>query len=272
MLTVGLRYLNVGSCELQRVREIAIAADEAGLGSLWVSDHVAIPRKQPSDAPRQADATFADPFTCLGYFAGITRQIGLGIGVLVLPLRHPLLVAKCAAGLQNLSNGRLLLGVGCGWLEPEFRALGADFAQRGQVTNEYLRAIRTAWSAEVSSFDGMFVNWRDTSIGSRTASSVAPIVVGGEGRAAVRRAECYADQFFPTGPRRFQLVRALRERRPDIPIVLGVRPDGSDVQLALSMADHVLLPVLSVDAKDPFAVREPEDVIVAADRLLNVNG
>ncbi|SEN20470.1 LLM class flavin-dependent oxidoreductase [Actinacidiphila rubida] len=255
MVTVGLRYLNVGSRSPVYLRELAIAAEEAGLDSLWVSDHIGptpdVPAPLAADprrpAVRVADPIFADPLVCLGYLAAVTERIALGTAVLILPLRHPRVIAMHVASLRQLSGGRVLLGVGCGWLEPEFRALGVDFAARGRLTDRCLDMLRA----------------------DPTVAGV-PLVVGGESTAAVRRALRSGDSFFPTGTGRFALVRAVREARAGMHVTLGVRADGLDAADAMAVADRVVLPVRHDQGPTgPLAVRVPEDVAVAVSRLRN---
>ena len=112
----------------------ALAAERAGLADVWVQDHVAIP---PDDA-EGSGGRYLDPLTALAWLAGRTTRIGLGTGVLILPYRPPLPTAKAVATVQELSGGRLRLGVGVGWMEAEFRALGVAHARRGRTADDTL--------------------------------------------------------------------------------------------------------------------------------------
>lgn len=147
-----------------------------GYDLLMVSDHVTI----TSDVAKQYPAPFYEPFTTLAWLAGSTTRIGLGTTVLIVPYRHPLLTARMAANLNDLSGGRLVLGVGIGWARQEFEALGAVYERRGKVTDEYLAAIRTAWADE----------------GDYRSGGV-PIWVGGGSEAGLRRAVRYGDGWHP---------------------------------------------------------------------------
>src|SRR5579862_6317704 len=134
-MQLGLYVRNMGP---QSTREgivaCARAAEDAGIDDLWVADHIAIP---PDDA-EGSDGRYLDPLATLAYLAAVTQRIRLGVGVLVLPYRPPLATAKWIATIQELSAGRLLLGVGAGWMEAEFRALGVRRAERGRITDATL--------------------------------------------------------------------------------------------------------------------------------------
>jgi alkanesulfonate monooxygenase SsuD/methylene tetrahydromethanopterin reductase-like flavin-dependent oxidoreductase (luciferase family) len=124
------------------LRAWAQTVEGLGFDLLMVSDHVAI----TPDVAGQYPAPFYEPFTTLSWLAGVTQRVRLGTTVLVVPYRHPLLVARMAANLDALSGGRLVLGVGIGWAKQEFDALGVPFERRGKLTSEYLRTIRAAWA------------------------------------------------------------------------------------------------------------------------------
>jgi alkanesulfonate monooxygenase SsuD/methylene tetrahydromethanopterin reductase-like flavin-dependent oxidoreductase (luciferase family) len=124
------------------LRAWAQTVEGLGYDLLMVSDHVAI----TPDVAGQYPAPFYEPFTTLSWLAGITQRVRLGTTVLVVPYRHPLLVARMAANLSELSGGRLVLGAGIGWAKQEFDALGVPFERRGKLTSEYLRTIRAAWA------------------------------------------------------------------------------------------------------------------------------
>ncbi len=124
--------------------ECARIAETAGLDDLWVADHIAIP---PDDA-EGSGGRYVDPLATLAFLAGATTRIGLGTGVLVLPYRPPLATAKWVASIQELSGGRLLLGVGVGWMEAEFRALGVPKAQRGAISDATLEFLRRCFAAD----------------------------------------------------------------------------------------------------------------------------
>ncbi|MFC1436150.1 LLM class flavin-dependent oxidoreductase [Streptacidiphilus sp. N1-3] len=168
----------------------AQTVEALGFDLLVVSDHVVL----TPDVAEQYPAPFYEPFTTLGWLAGITRRVRLGTSVLVLPYRHPLLVARMAANLHELSEGRLVLGVGSGWAAQEFDALGLPFQRRGRLTDEHLQAVRAAWA-----------DTRDY------GSTPIPLWVGGNSDAGLRRAVRFGDAWHPL---RCTLpwLRAARER------------------------------------------------------------
>lgn len=158
------------------LRQWAQTVEGLGFSLLMVSDHVAV----TADVAEQYPAPFYEPFTTLAWLAGQTRQIRLGTTVLIVPYRHPLLVARMAANLSDLSDGRLVLGVGVGWAAQEFAALDVPFARRGQLTDDYLGAIRAAWQDEHDYRAGQIPLW-----------------IGGNSDAGLRRAVRLGDAWHP---------------------------------------------------------------------------
>jgi alkanesulfonate monooxygenase SsuD/methylene tetrahydromethanopterin reductase-like flavin-dependent oxidoreductase (luciferase family) len=158
------------------LRRWALTAQGLGFDLLMVSDHIAV----TPDVAEQYPAPFYEPFTTLSWLAGLTSGIRLGTTVLIVPYRHPLLVARMAANLNDLSGGRLVLGVGVGWAREEFGALGVPFGDRGRLTDEHLRAIRAAWQDEADYRAGHIPLW-----------------VGGNSDAALRRAVRLGDAWHP---------------------------------------------------------------------------
>ena len=190
---------NAGGPELVR---IAQAADGLGFTHLSASDHVLVPRSR-ADA---MGAPWYDAAVTLAFLAGVTQRIRLLSHVIVLPYRHPLLVAKAFGTLDHLSRGRVILGVGSGHLKPEFRILGAPYERRGAISDEYLQAIAAAWEKEVAEFRGETVSFRDVLVAPRPVQRPRPpIWVGGNSPAVVRRAARYADGWIPwqLGPEEF---------------------------------------------------------------------
>ena len=150
-MKVGITLRNMGpAAETAVLAQCARAADESALDAVWVVDHVAIP---PDDA-QGSGGLYLDILATLAFLAGHTRRIAIGSGVLVLPYRPPLLTARSLASIQALSNNRLLVGAGIGWMDPEFRALGLDRAQRGRQSDETLAFIHECFSREVMEANG----------------------------------------------------------------------------------------------------------------------
>ena len=185
------------------VRACAKAAEAAGLDELWVVDHVAIP---PDDA-EGSGGIYLDPLSTLAFLAGETERIRLGTAILNLPYRPPLPTAKAIATIQHLSGERLQLGIGVGWMEPEFRALGVDRTQRGRLTDEMLEFLEQCFS-----MDEVTANGQPFLFLPRPAKP--PIFVGGGSDAALRRAARFGDGWLPMGndPENLRpLVARLRE-------------------------------------------------------------
>jgi alkanesulfonate monooxygenase SsuD/methylene tetrahydromethanopterin reductase-like flavin-dependent oxidoreductase (luciferase family) len=147
-----------------------------GFDLLMISDHIAV----TPDVAEQYPAPFYEPFTTLAWLAGITGRVRLGTTVLIVPYRHPLLIARMAANLNDLSGGRLVLGVGAGWAAQEFGVLGVPFRQRGKLTDDYLRAVRAAWADDADYRGGRI-----------------PIWVGGNSDAGMRRAVRSGEAWHP---------------------------------------------------------------------------
>lgn len=138
-------------------------------------------------SPAAPDDRFLDPVIALTYLAAFTRRVHLGTGVLILPEHHPLILAKALASLDELSSGRLIVGIGAGYLEPEFRALGVPLAERGRRTDEYLAAMRTIWTQPQPTYHGRFVSFEQVQSHPHSQRTL-PIVVGGQSVSAYRRA------------------------------------------------------------------------------------
>jgi probable F420-dependent oxidoreductase len=161
-------------------------AEEVGLESFWIGDHVALP---PGSGDNPAEQPRLEAVVALAYMAAVTRRVRLAIGVIVLPQRQPVLLAKQLSTIDHLSKGRLIVGIGVGYLEPELRALGASLADRGARTDEYLTAMRALWDQPTPSFAGRFVSFQGVIERPRPVQHPhPPIVIGGHSPAALRRA------------------------------------------------------------------------------------
>ncbi|HEU5349914.1 MAG TPA: TIGR03619 family F420-dependent LLM class oxidoreductase [Ktedonobacterales bacterium] len=157
-------------------------AEAAGFEALWVGDHIALP-EEGDDEPR------LEALIALTYLAAVTQQIRLGIGVIVLPQRQPVLLAKQLTSIDILSHGRLSVGIGVGHIAAEMEALGASFAERGARTNEYLAAMRTLWRESASSFAGQFVAFDGVVEHPQPVQRPnPPIIIGGHAPSSYRRA------------------------------------------------------------------------------------
>lgn len=176
------------------IAAVAKRADELGYTWLPCSDHVVIPER----ALPTMGATWYEPAVTLAFVAGVTERIRLLTHVLVLPYHNPLSIAKQYATLDQLSGGRVILGVGSGHLKPEFRALGGSFEERGAVTDEYIAIIKALWTNKQASFHGKYFEFEDIHLAPRPVQQPhPPIWVGGNSRRAVKRAAALADGWVP---------------------------------------------------------------------------
>ena len=183
---------------------LATAVEEAGFESLWMGDHPVIP--YVATAPMQgsggeipeAYAHVADPFVSLAMAAATTKSLGLGTGVLVLPNRNPIITALQASTLDFFSGGRLLFGVGAGWLQDQLEVLGADYPRRLGQTREYVEAIRALWSEPEQPFEGEWTTFPQLKLNPRPATKGGPkIHLGTWGEKAPARVAAWADAWLP---------------------------------------------------------------------------
>jgi probable F420-dependent oxidoreductase len=203
----GIFFANVGPfADPEPFGHLVTAAERVGFESVWTVEHVVIPvgyhatyPYHPSGKiPIPNDTSIPDPLLPLAFAAAITKTIKLGTGIVILPQRHPLYMAKEAATLDRLSNGRLLLGIGIGWLKEEFDALGIPFGERASRTDETVRAMRSLWKGEPEAFESEFFRWGPVDSWPKPVhNSGVPIVVGGHSKAAAKRAARLGDGFFP---------------------------------------------------------------------------
>lgn len=179
---------------------LTVKAEELGLDGVFVPDHILA----PSATTQHYGPNWPDPFSLLAYLAGRTRRIQVGTSVIVLPYRNPLVTAKAAATVDQVSGGRFIFGVGVGWDEEEFRNLGLPFGQRGRMSNEYIRVIKAAWSSDKPDFKGEYLSFRNVNFSPRPLQRPhPPIWVGGSpgviSLPAVRRVAELCDAWHPLG-------------------------------------------------------------------------
>jgi probable F420-dependent oxidoreductase len=223
---------------------MARAVEDLGFDSLWVSDHVIVPEGS-SYIPENMD----EPLATLAYLAGQTSHLTIGVSVLILPYRDPVFTAKFLSTVDVLSGGRLVVGVGAGWLQEEFAALSVPFEERGPRTDEALRVFRNLWETETSSFEGrwkQYSNMRMFPKASPERRGTIPLWVGGNGVPSIRRAAELGDGWHPInlGPSQFtKLMADYRQqcerfgRKPG-PVCLRhmpggrTRPDGGAAPLS----------------------------------------
>lgn len=288
-MNFGVIFANVGPFSTpEGARAIATAAESAGFDSLWTVEHVVVPADYESTYPYDpsgrmpgGEATdIPDPLVWLAYVAGVTTTIKLGTGILIVPQRNPAVVAKEVATLDKLSGGRMLLGVGAGWLAEEFDALGVPFAGRGRRLDSYLAAMRALWAEDQATVDDEFVSFTNAISLPKPVNRSVPVIVGGHTEVAARRAGRLGDGFFPGrgSPQRLrELLGVMRHaaedagRDPDAievtagtTAVLGDDPLGAVGELIDVGVHRVAIPPLSFD---PAAVGDA--MAGFADRVLS---
>jgi probable F420-dependent oxidoreductase len=187
--------------------QVVQKAEALGYESAWIPEHLAVPIEMQARYPYSADGKFPggpgagihDPFLALAFIAGCTQRIKLGTGVFVVPLRNPLAVAKAVASLDVLSNGRFLFGVGIGWLEDEFAAVGMPFKDRAARTREAIRMMKVLWSEETPQFSGRFHSFPPLGFNPKPVQKPhPPIIFGGETEPALKRAAELGDGWYGT--------------------------------------------------------------------------
>ncbi len=197
-----------GKISASALVELAVTAEESGFDSVWVTDHVIMPRnlKTPYDE-------LLEPFITLSFIAARTRRVRLGTSILVLPQRNPFLVAKQAATLDQFSNGRMILGVGAGWVEQEYEYLGADFHRRGKILDESIGLLRSLWADDTINYSGRFFAAKDAVLLPKPVQKSIPIWVGGNSDSAIERAARFGDGWHPVGVDPLRLAEGERKLR-----------------------------------------------------------
>jgi len=212
-MKLGINMINRGPMATpENLVRFARLADEIGFDSLTLSDHIVIPKAMPDNYPYHPEGEFDwraardyfEPLATLMFLAGCTNRIRLGTSVLIISYRNPITTAKMLATIDVLSGGRMFCGVGAGWWENEYKALGipGHFQERGARTDEYLRIFKTLWTEENPAFQGEFFQFSDFEFSPRPVQAGGvPIWVGGHTKRAMRRAVELGDAWHPIGLR-----------------------------------------------------------------------
>jgi len=219
----GIAFANIGPfAHAPAATAFARAAEEAGIESLWTVEHVVVPAGYESQYPYDPsgkmpggeDFDIPDPLIWLTWVAAATSTIRLATGILILPQRNPVVLAKELATLDALSGGRVELGIGVGWLQEEFEAIGVPFEERGRRTDDHVAALRALWEQDQATHHGEFTDFTDCISRPRPVAGTIPIHVGGHTDIAARRAGRLGDGFFPgkgEAPELARLFEIVRE-------------------------------------------------------------
>ena len=275
----GLRYCNTDkyAANTALAVELVQAGEEAGFESAWTVEHTVIPSGYESVYPYSESGKIAggaedlilpDPLIWMAHMAGATKSIKFGTAILILPQHSPVVCAAQVATLDYMSGGRALLGIGVGWLKEEFDAIGAPFERRGIRTDEYVAAMRALWANDCASFEGEFVQFKDTYCLPRPINGSVPIIVGGDTDYAARRAGRLGDGYFPardTPQERIDLARRTAEqcgRDPDaLEITMPMPEDPDDIPTMKARGvDRLVVPVTAM-AGMPTLIDSPEDAL-----------
>ena len=263
-MKVGIGFANIGPFgTADGGVAMARAAEAAGIDSLWTVEHVVYPDDYGSTYPydesgRMAmapDTDLTDPLTWLTWVGAQTSTIRLATGILILPERNPVVLAKQLGTMDALTGGRIDLGIGVGWLREEFDALGIPWERRGARTDEYVAAMRTLWSGNSVTFEGDFVSFSGVSSNPKPVGGTVPIIVGGHTDAAARRAGRLGDGFWPGTGDLDHLLDVMRrsadthDRDPDAievtwagDLTTGDEPMAAAEALAAKGVGRVLVP------------------------------
>jgi len=196
-MQLGLFSINMGACARpDGLAQVAAAAEAAGFESVWAGEHVVLPDPQVPPSPMAPQDSALDPLLALAWAAAATSTVRLATGIVIMPQRNPVVLAKQVASLDVLSGGRVTLGVGVGYLEPEFRAIGANYAERGAVTDEFLAAMSSLWYDEHPEIHGRFVDFAGVDAHPRPVQQPIPVVVGGHSAPAYRRSVAGAQGWY----------------------------------------------------------------------------
>ncbi|WP_141577799.1 LLM class F420-dependent oxidoreductase [Actinomadura sp. WMMA1423] len=261
--TLGLFAINMEACaDPQVAARVAALAEELGYDSVWAGDHVVLPRPRVAPSPAEPDTPFLDPLVALAHLAGRTERIALGTGVVVLPQRNPLVLAKQLASLDVLSRGRLVFGMAAGYLEPEMRAVGVSPEGRGARADEYLAAMRSLWYDDEPAFHGDHADFAGVDAHPRPVQRPIPVVAGGHSPAALRRAARHADGWYGwmlgrrAAAETIGRLRSLTEEAERGPLHISISPprppDAAFVRdyAELGVDRLIVVPPLGISASD----------------------
>jgi len=240
---------------LDSIVKMTQAGEEMGYDIVMVSDHVVVPKTIDSKYPysetgeftSSASGEYMDQLTTLSYMAGMTSRIRLLTSVMVLPHRSPVLAAKMLSTIDVLSEGRLIVGCGIGWLKEEFEAIGAPaYEERGAVADEYLKVFKELWTNENPSYEGKYCSFSDITFAPRPVQTPhPPLWIGGESPPALRRAAALGDAWYPicSNPRfpvgTFTQLAEYMERVRDNARKIDRDPDTMDFAYSVNWNNEV---------------------------------
>jgi len=235
-MKIGIFGINTGACaEPQTAAKVAVGAEQIGVESLWTAEHVVLPDPREAPSPADPETPFLHPSTLLAYIANVTEEIKLGTGITLIAQRNPVVLAKEMGSLDVISSGRLLLGIGAGYLHQEFAALGVDFSRRGAKTDESIEIIRALWNQTNPEYQGKFIQFKNIQAQPRPLQTGGPpVIIGGTSPAALRRTVTHGNGWYgfaldlkttKTVLENLEIAKSRYERDPNLgPISISVTP------------------------------------------------
>jgi probable F420-dependent oxidoreductase len=277
-MKIGIAGANSAAfAERDQAIALARAAEAAGVESLWTYEHIVIPAGIQSAYPyspggRMPDARFPDALDWIAFLSGVTEHIMFGTGMLILPEHNPVILAKRAATIDRLSGGRLLLGVGVGWMKEEFDALAVPWENRGRRAEEYIQAMRHLWAGDQTAFAGSHVRFQPVHCFPKPIQARGiPVIIGGHSQAAAARAGRIGDGFYPPAapPERVaELIRIMHRSAQEagrdpasIEITAGAAPDTDTDTVKRYQDLGVARVVISLPAQAPSGLQRSFDAL-----------
>jgi probable F420-dependent oxidoreductase len=281
-MKVGLFAINYGTCgDPGAAVRVARAAEGAGFESVWSGEHIVLPDPRAGRSPLPPRTPLLDVAVSLTLIAAHTRTLRLGSGIIVLPQRNPLVLAKELASVDVVSGGRLIAGVGAGYLAQEFEALGIPLTGRGRRMNDYIRALRAIWTQQPARYQGEFVSFSGVTASPQPVQRPSPpIVIGGESQPALHRAATMGNGWYGFGltpDRTQQLTGTLRriagehERPAGLGrLELSVTPVGTFDERAVERYASLGVDRLIVLPKPDATLRERHAAVAIDDILRDI--
>ena len=264
-MKIGLFGINLNACALpDTVARVAQRAEQLGFESLWTGEHVVLPDPREAPSPAEPQTAFLHAPALLAFLAGVTETIKFGTGITLIAQRNPVVLAKEIASVDVLTKGRLLFGIGAGYLHQEFAALGVDFASRGARTDEYIDAMRALWNQDMPEFDGTYVQFNAIQAQPRPVQpNGPPIIVGGASPAALRRAVTHGNGWYGFAMdvettkkvvERIELAKARHTRDPALgELPISITPAGRPTKDMLddyaALGVERLIPILNTQSE-----------------------
>ena len=285
-MKIGLIPCNIGVSDVDQMIHIATTAEQAGLESVWTFEHSIVPLSYDSAYPYDTsgkmgvtpETNFVDPLIALTAVAAHTKTIRLGTGVNILPQVNPLMMAKQVASLDFVSKGRMMLGIGIGWLKEEFEALGVPWERRGARFADYVKGMRKVWSGEVVEHQSEFLNWTNFKSYPVPIQNPLPIIIGGSKGGTFKRIARYAQGWYaPTVG-----VEGLKQLMPQLEAACAAEDrDPSTVEISTMYVpmlepaeeaipryrdigvDRLIIPLMALGEKPMDAIGQLADDVIA---------